>query len=69
MVKLPDRAIDPNHRQQGKRGHGNAVSLPKKERLNCLTITKKGHSNAVSLPVSCRNTALPCPHPYRRYPD
>ncbi|WP_445315197.1 hypothetical protein [Microcoleus vaginatus] len=30
-------AIDSNDRQQGKRGHGNAISLPKKDPLNCLT--------------------------------
>jgi len=29
-VKLPDRAIDFNHRQQRKRGHRKAVFLPKK---------------------------------------
>src|SRR4028119_62508 len=33
MVKLPDRAIDSHHRQQGKREHSKAVSLPKKARL------------------------------------
>jgi hypothetical protein len=33
MVKLPDRAIDSHHRQQGKKEHSQAVSLPKKARL------------------------------------
>jgi len=45
-------AIDSHHQQQGKREHGNAVSLPKKARLNCLTTTKK------------KDTAMLCPYPY-----
>ncbi|MEG4535312.1 hypothetical protein [Microcoleus sp. D2_18a_D3] len=43
------RECDRLQPEQRKRGHGNAISIPKKERLNCLTIKKK-------------DTALLCPY-------